>query len=91
MPALSNVLEKVVGQYKYTSLEELNAVLRLYNAEAYRGREESRLYKTRGLIYRVLDEKGRATSSQIKASDFDSKPTLDRLEKQFELHRTESR
>ncbi|MBN9383539.1 MAG: relaxase/mobilization nuclease domain-containing protein [Chitinophagaceae bacterium] len=91
MPALSNVLDKVVGQYKCTSLEELNAVLRLYNVEAYRGREESRLYKYRGLIYRVLDEQGKRTGSQVKASAFDSKPTLARLERQFELHRSEPR
>jgi hypothetical protein len=91
MPALSNVLDKVVGHYKCTSVEELNAVLRLYNAEAYRGREGSRLYKYRGLIYRVLDERGKPTGSQIKASQFDSKPTLARLEKQFQLNLAESR
>lgn len=91
VPALSNVLDRVVGQYKYTTLEELNAVLRLYNVEAYRGKEGSRLYNYRGLIYRVLNEKGRPTGSSIKASIFDSKPTLARLEKQFELHRADTR
>jgi ribosomal protein S24E len=91
MPALSNVLDKVVGQYKYTSLEELNAVLRLYNAEAYRGKEGSKLYNYRGLIYRVLDERGRPTGSQVKASLFDSKPTLKKLEKQFQVNLSETR
>lgn len=91
MPALSNVLDKVVGQYQYTSLEELNAVLRLYNAEAYRGKEESKLYQFRGLIYRVLNERGKPTGSQIKASLFDSKPTLARLEKQFQVNLADTR
>ena len=90
-PALSNVLDKVVGHYKYTSIEELNAVLRLYNVEAYRGKEGSRLYKYKGLIYRVLNEKGGPTGSQIKASRFDTKPTLAKLEKQFQINRGEAR
>lgn len=91
MPALSNVLDKVVGQYKYTSLEELNAVLRLYNVKAYRGNEGSRLYNYRGLIYCVLDERGKVTGSHVKASSFDSKPTLDKLEKQFQINLAETR
>jgi ribosomal protein S24E len=91
MPALSRVLDKVVGVYKYTSLEELNAVFRLFNAEAYRGKKGSRLYEHRGLIFRVLDERGRPTGSKIKASLFDSKPTLAKLEKQFQINKAEAR
>ena len=91
MPALSDVLDKVVPQYKCTSVEELNAALRLYNVEAYRGKEGSRLHRYRGLIYRVLDENGRAVSGYIKASLFDSKPTLARLEKQFQLNLADPR
>jgi hypothetical protein len=89
MPALSNVLDKVLPHYKYTSLDELNAVLRLYNVEAYRGKEDSYLHQHRGLIYRVLDEDGRRTGTYIKASLFNSRPTLDRLEKKFELNLAE--
>jgi len=90
MPALSKVLDKVLPHYKYTSLEELNAVLRLYNVEAYRGKEQSHLYQHRGMIYRVLDENGQRTGSYIKASLFNSKPTLDKLEKKFELNLAEA-
>ncbi|MDO6433053.1 relaxase/mobilization nuclease domain-containing protein [Flavitalea sp. BT771] len=90
MPALSNVLDKVLPHYEYTSLEELNAVLRLYNVEAYRGKEQSHLYQHRGMIYWVLDEDGRRTSTYIKASLFNSKPTLDKLEKKFELNLAEA-
>jgi hypothetical protein len=90
MPALSNVLDKVLPSYKYTTMEELNAVLRLYNVEAYRGKEDSHLYQHRGVIYRVLDDEGKARGTSIKASLFNSKPTLDKLEKKFELNLAEA-
>jgi hypothetical protein len=81
--SLSAVLEYVTGNFKYTSLAEFNAVLRLYNVEAYRGKEGSQLYQHRGLLYRVLDEHGSYIGVPLKASFFDCKPTLANLEKQF--------
>lgn len=84
--SLSRVLEHVTEKYKFTSLEELNAVLRLYNVEAYRGKEGSQLYQHRGLLYRVLDEHGKYIGVPLKASFFDCKPTLANLEKKFELN-----
>ena len=81
--AIANVLGKVVDGYKYTSLSELNAVLRLYNVEAYRGSEESRTFKNKGLLYRVLDQKGNPVGVPIKASLFHGSPTLQALEKKY--------
>ena len=81
--AMRNVFNKVINHYRYTSIEELNAVLRLYNIEAYTGRPGSTLNTHRGLLYRVLNEDGRAVGSTIKAANFDSKPTLKNLEKRF--------
>ena len=81
--SMAKVLEHVTRNYKYSSLQDLNAVLRLYNVEAYRGRESSQLYQHRGLLYRVLDENGRYIGRPLKASFFDCKPTLDNLEKSF--------
>ena len=81
--AVSDVLEYVVPTYKYTNLEELNAVLRLYNVEAYRGKENTKLHQNRGLLYRVLDEHGKYIGVPLKASFFDCKPTLARLEERF--------
>ncbi len=89
MTGLNNVLEKVIPLYRYTSMDELNAVLRLYNVEAYKGREDSHLYHRRGLVYRVLREDGRPAGRPIKASRFDSKPTLQRLEQEFVSHQAE--
>ena len=81
--AISNVLVSVINQYKYSSLSQLNAVLKLYNVKADRGNEDSRMYQKKGLTYRVLDEAGRPIGTPIKASVFHMKPTLPYLEKMF--------
>ncbi|SDF13250.1 Relaxase/Mobilisation nuclease domain-containing protein [Mucilaginibacter pineti] len=81
--AISNVLQSVIPQYKYASLPELNAVLRLYNIAADRGDENSRVFQHQGLLYRLLDEQGKRVGVPIKASLFFSKPTLKVLEERF--------
>ena len=81
--AITNVLDSVLPTYKYSSLPELNAVLKLYNIAADRGSEDSRTYKSNGLVYRVLDDKGQKIGSPIKASTIYSKPTLRSLEARF--------
>lgn len=53
--AIDNVLNFVVNNYKYTSLPELNAVLKLYNIEADKGTGNSRVAKHNGLLYHALD------------------------------------
>lgn len=81
--AITNVLDKVLQNYKYASLPELNAVLQLYNVVADRGSENSRIFQNKGLVYRILDEGGNKIGVPIKASDFYSKPTLKFLEERF--------
>lgn len=81
--AIANVLMVVLNQYKYSSLPELNAVLKLYNVVADRGVENSRMFQQKGLTYRVLDESGNKVGAPIKASAFYMKPTLAYLEKKF--------
>ncbi len=81
--SISNVVDFVTSQYKYASLQELNAALRQYNVVADRGREEGRIYKNRGLMYRMLDDNGKKIGVQIKASNIENKPTLANLEKKF--------
>lgn len=81
--SITNILNAVINQYKYTSLPELNAVLRLYNLTADRGKENSQIHKMNGLVYRVLDEKGNKIGVPVKASSIYSKPTLANLEKRF--------
>ena len=81
--AIQNILENVLNPYKYTSLPELNAVLNQYNVKAERGTENSKVYQTGGLLYRVLDADGKAVGVPIKASLFYNKPTLKFLEQKF--------
>lgn len=81
--AIANVLDKVLQNYKYTSLPELNAVLQQYNVAADSGSENSRIFQNRGLVYRILDEGGNKIGVPIKASDFFIKPTLKFLEERF--------
>ena len=86
--AISNILYQVLNTYQYASLPELNAVLQQYNIWADRGSENSRTFQKKGLVYRVLDEQGKAIGVPIKASDFHFKPTLNYLETKFVLHKT---
>jgi hypothetical protein len=81
--AITNVLDAVINHYKYTSLPELNAVLKLYNVVADRGKEDGRIFKTGGLLYKVLDERGNKIGVPVKASSIYSRPTLANLEKKF--------
>jgi cellobiose-specific phosphotransferase system component IIB len=85
--SITNVLNEVISQYKFTSLPELNAVLKLYNVSADRGKEQGIIYKTRGLTYSVLDENGKKIGVAIKASSIYNKPTLNNLEKKFEQNK----
>ena len=81
--AITNVLDHVLKNYKYSSLPELNAVLKLYNVIADRGSENSRIYQNNGLVYRVLDEKGNKIGVPIKSSGIYNKPGLKYLEIKF--------
>lgn len=80
---LTNVLNKVINEYKYSSLAELNAVLKQYNVLADRGSENSKIFLANGLVYRILDEQGKPIGVPIKASDFYFKPTLKFLDEKF--------
>lgn len=81
--SISNVVGAVFGQYKFTSLPEFNAALKQFNIVADRGKEEGRIYKNRGLVYRILDANGNKAGVPIKASSISCKPILDNLEKKF--------
>lgn len=86
--AIANVLNVVLPTYKYSSLPELNAVLQQYNVLADRGSENSRIFHSKGLVYRILDKNGKAIGVPIKASDFYNKPTLKYLEEKFASNKT---
>lgn len=77
---IETVLAHVLPKFNYTTLEKLNAVLKLYNVQADRGSEYGQMYQSRGLYYRMIDEKGVKVGAPIKASSLENKPTLDYLE-----------
>jgi hypothetical protein len=86
--AIQNVLEAVLSQYRYTSLPELNSVLKQYNVTAERGSENSRVYQHNGLLYRILDADGNPIGVPIKASLFFNNPTLKSLQEKFKENET---
>lgn len=85
--SISKIVNGVFNDYLFTSLPEFNAALQQFNVIADRGTEESRIYKTRGLMYRIIDETGTRIGIPIKASLISTKPTLGNLEKRFESNR----
>lgn len=86
--AITNVLNQVLSSYKYASFQELNAVLKQYNVLADRGNEDSKMFKAKGLMYRILDDDGKPIGVPIKASLFYNKPTLRFLEEKFASNKT---
>jgi hypothetical protein len=84
---IETVLAYVLPKFNYTTLEELNAVLKLYNVQADRGSEYGQMYLSRGLYYRMIDEKGVKVGAPIKASSLENKPTLDYLENRYLANR----
>ncbi|MEP1085152.1 MAG: relaxase/mobilization nuclease domain-containing protein [Algoriphagus sp.] len=87
--AIGNVMQHVLRNYSYTSLPELNAVLIGYRILADRGTEESRIFKNRGLVFRVLDGQGNKVGVPVKASSFHFRATLNAIESKFEFNKTE--
>lgn len=85
---LNLIVNRIIKDYKFTSLSELNAVLSTFNVIADRGKEDSIMFLKKGLVYSILDEKGRRIGNPIKASELNNRPTLERLEQKFVQHRT---
>jgi hypothetical protein len=81
--ALTNIVNEVIQHYKFTSLPEFNAVLKLFNVIADRGNKESVMYNKGGLRYWALDKQGQKIGVPIKASAIYKKPTLKLLDDRF--------
>jgi len=81
--AITAIVREVVDTYKFTSLPELNAILRQFNILAWPGAEGTLMRQMGGLVYCILDGKGEPVGIPIKASSIFSSPTLKNLEKKF--------
>ena len=84
---ISNIVGKVIQEYKFQSLTEYNAVLGCYGIVASRGAEGTRMFQGRGLSYQAIDKKGKQVGASVKASAIYGKPTLAELEKRFEKNK----
>jgi Relaxase/Mobilisation nuclease domain len=82
---IETILRTVNESFSFSSLEAYNAVLCLYGVRADRGREDSNMYRSRGLYYRMIDAAGRKIGAPIKASAFNEPVTLEKLEQKFML------
>lgn len=82
------MLNKVLKDYKFATIGELNAVLNQFNVAADIGSPDSRIRENQGTLYRVLDKDGNRVGVPIKASDFHFKPTQKNLLPLFETNET---
>lgn len=80
---INAVLEHVLPNHVYTSLDELNVLLRPYRIKATRGSEESVTYRNRGLLYVPLNDRGKMEEVYVKSSLLRSKPGLRYIEQRF--------
>ena len=84
---IETILRTVNASFSFTSFEAYNAVLSLYRVRADRGREDSDMYRSRGLYYRMIDTEGRKLGAPIKASAFNEPFTLKIVEQKMTLCR----
>ncbi|HEY4195779.1 MAG TPA: relaxase/mobilization nuclease domain-containing protein [Mucilaginibacter sp.] len=82
--AITNIVNAVIGTYKFTSLAEFNAILKQFNIIADRGGENTLMREKGGLIYSLINDKGEQVGIPIKASAIYNKPTLANLQNEFE-------
>ena len=85
--AINNVVNVVLKTYKFSTLAEYNAALGSFGVRADRGKEDTIMYEKRGLIYSIIDERGRSVGIPFKASALTNKPVLDSVEKKFEFNK----
>lgn len=83
---IANVVTGVIRNYKFTSLNELNAVLNHYNVAVDRGHENTNMNKHHGLVYSLVKE-GKRVGVPIKASSIDRQATYQFLVEHFKLNR----
>lgn len=82
--AINNVVSAVMRTYKFTSFAEYNAILKQFGVVADRGKQDSIMFEKRGLVYSIIDEKGKRLGIPFKASELTERPVLNKVEKKFE-------
>lgn len=85
--AIAGILNAVIPHYKFTTIGELNAVLNLYNVSVLQGKEDSKMFLHKGLLYQIIDADKKPIGVPIKASSFHFRPTLKTLEQKFQANK----
>ncbi|GEP97706.1 relaxase/mobilization nuclease domain-containing protein [Chitinophaga cymbidii] len=79
---ISNIVMEVTSLYHFTSLDELNAILKDYNIVADPGIPGSRMRENGGLVYSRVWH-GNKIGTPVKASSIYGQPTLKFLQRKF--------
>jgi hypothetical protein len=80
---LRQAIETVNRDYRFSNLDEYNALLRQHRVLADPGSPNSRTRKHGGLLYHALDDQGNRVGVPVKASLLPNKPTLRSLQEKF--------
>jgi hypothetical protein len=86
MKTIENIVGTMMRNYNCTSLIEFNTALRQFNVMADRGKEGTTMYQKNGLLYWILDDKGNKIGVPIKASALVSRPTMKKLQRNFQAN-----
>ncbi|WP_300601986.1 relaxase/mobilization nuclease domain-containing protein [Niabella sp.] len=82
---ISNIVRTVAKYYRYTNFEEYRTILKEYNIQANRGEPGTRMHKSGGMVYQILDPKtGNVVGVPVKSSSIYEKPTLKNIESNYE-------
>lgn len=84
---IANITGRVKRDYAFTSFQEYKAVLSLFRVFADRGEPGTEMFKNKGLLYSILDNKGNPVGVPIKASSISKGVTIKELEKCYEPNR----
>ena len=85
--AITQIVRNVADNYRFTSIEEYNLILRECNVYADMGQIGTRIHQHSGLQYFLLNARGEKIGVPIKASSIYTKPILKNLEAKFERNR----
>ncbi len=85
--SIERILSGVLQDFRYTTLDELDAVLQQYNVTVQGSRRYAEADRPRGLMYRILDSEGRQVGVPIRASQLRVPCTFDQLELLFARNR----
>lgn len=86
---VSNVVKSLANDYRFQSFNEFRALLSLYGITAEEVKGEIRGKAYRGIVYSVIDKKGRKVSNPFKASLISRNVGFDALQGKMDKSKSE--